>query len=66
MKILRLNLAGQPIKWLAWQQALCLYARDLVVWTLGDVVREVRGGICRSNGRQSVQTLPGIIACGGD
>ena len=44
MKILRLNLAGQPIKWLAWQQALCLYARDLVVWTIGDVVREVRGG----------------------
>ena len=66
MKILRLNLAGQPIEWLAWQQALCLYARDLVVWTLGDVVREVRGGICRRNGRQSVQTLPGIIACGGD
>ena len=37
-----------------------------MVWTLGDVVREVRGGICRSNGRPSVQTLPGIIACGGD
>jgi len=37
-----------------------------VVWPLGDVVREVRGGIRRLNGQQSVHTLPGIIACGGD
>jgi len=29
-KILRLNLAGLPIEWLNWQEAVCLYARDLV------------------------------------
>ncbi len=66
MKILRLNLADQPIEWLAWQQASCLYARDLVVWPLGDVVRKARGSIRRLNGQQSVQSLPRIIAGGGD
>ena len=42
-KILRLNVAGQPIEWLNWQQAVCLFARDLVSWTLGDVVKKVIG-----------------------
>ena len=37
-RILRLNLAGQPIEWLTWQEAVSLYARDLVGWTLGEVV----------------------------
>lgn len=64
--ILRLNAAGQPIEWLEWQEAVCLYARELVVWTLGDVVREVRGGCSRFTGQRSVMELPSIIACGGE
>ena len=44
-RILRLNLAGQPIDWLHWEEAVCLYARDLVSWTLGDIVRTVQGGV---------------------
>ncbi len=65
-RILRLNLAGQPIDWLNWEEAVCLYARDLVVWTLGDLVRTVQGGICRLTGLRSRVELPSIIACGGD
>lgn len=34
-RILRLNLAGQPLDWLTWQEASCLYVRDLVTWSLG-------------------------------
>ncbi len=64
--ILRLNAAGQPIEWLEWQEAVCLYARELVVWSLGDVVRRVIGGHSRFTGRQSVMELPSIIACGGE
>ena len=64
-RILRLNLAGQPIEWLHWQEAVCLYARDLVAWSLGDVVRRVRGGHCRVTGQRSEVPLPSIIACGG-
>ena len=66
MKILRLNVAGQPIEWLTWQQAVCLFARNLVVWTLGDIVREVRGGFCRLTGKPSIMVVPSIIACGGE
>lgn len=64
--ILRLNTAGQPIEWLEWQEAVCLYARELVVWSLGDVVRKVVGGWSRATGQRSLMELPSIIACGGE
>ena len=63
--ILRLNIAGNPVEWLTWQEATTLYARDLVTWTLGDTVRTVHGGWSRCTGRQSSIALHSIIACGG-
>jgi hypothetical protein len=53
-RILRLNLAGQPIDWLHWEEAVCLYARDLVSWTLGDIVRTVHGGVSRITGGEQM------------
>lgn len=64
-RILRLNTAGQPIEWLHWQDAVCLYARDLVCWSLGGFVRRVHGGQSRVTGLQTYMDLPAIIACGG-
>lgn len=64
-RILRLNLAGQPIEWIHWQEAVCLYARDLVTWTLGGVVRQVRGGYSQLSGHISRIELPAIMAVGG-
>lgn len=64
-RILRLNMAGQPIEWLSWKEGVCLYARDLVGWTLGGVVRQVTGGRSRASGRPSVIRLPAIMACDG-
>jgi|SRR5690606_14990769 len=65
-RILRLNSAGQPIEWLHWQDAVCLYARDLVCWSLGGFVRRVHGGHSRITGLQTYMDLPAIIACGGE
>lgn len=65
-QILRLNVAGQPIEWLNWQEAVTLYARDIVAWSLGEVVREVRGGISRSTGNRSCIHVPSIIASNGE
>lgn len=65
-RILRLNLAGQPVEWLNWREGVCLYARDLVSWTLGGVVRQVKGGRSRDTGMQSAIMLPAIMACGGE
>ncbi len=64
-RILRLNMAGQPIAWMPWQEAATLYARGQVGWTLGNVVKRVRGGVSRLTGVSSHLELPAIIACEG-
>jgi len=64
-KILRLNISGQPVEWLDWREAVCLHARGVVVWTLGGIVKKVRGGRSRLNGLRSSIELPAIIACDG-
>ena len=64
-QILRLNIAGQPIEWLSWQEAVVLVARDVVVWSLGESVRKVIGGVSRVSGLRSEIELPSILACSG-
>ena len=51
--------------WLSWQEAVCLHARELVSWTYGEEVMEVRGGHSRLTGEQTVLTLNSIMACKG-
>ena len=63
-KILRLNKAGTPIDWLTREQAATLVVKDQVVWALGEHAFEIRGGINRL-GRQSVLSLPSILASDG-
>lgn len=64
-RILRLDRAGQPVDWVSWQDAVCLYSRDLVVWTLGEEVLRVRGGYSRVLRRRSEMGVHSIIACDG-
>ena len=64
-KILRLNLAGQPMDWVSWQDAVCLNARDIVVWTVGDPLLRIRGGHRRDDGANSFMDIHSIIACDG-
>ncbi len=64
-RILRLNLAGQPVDWVSWQDAVCLYAREIVVWTVGDPVLRIRGGHSRTDSSPSLIDIHSIIACDG-
>jgi 5-methylcytosine-specific restriction endonuclease McrA len=64
-RILRLDLAGQPVEWLSWQDAVTLYARDIVVWTLGEAVLRIRGGYSRVHSARSSIDVHSIIACDG-
>ena len=64
-RILRLDVSGQPIEWLSWQDAVSLYARDLVIWTLGEPVLRIRGGRSRIDASRSEMALHSIIACDG-
>ena len=60
--ILRLDIAGAPIRWIPWQDAVCLYSRDLVAWTAGDNAFTFFGGIARRSGERSSITVHSIIA----
>lgn len=64
-RILRLNIAGQPVEWVSWQEAVSLYVRELVVWTVGDAILRLRGGHSREDGSRSEVSIHSIIACEG-
>ncbi|MCO7226726.1 HNH endonuclease [Pleionea sp. CnH1-48] len=64
-KILRLNKAGTPIKWINYEQAASLYVKNQVLWTLGDSFTHLHGGICRMTQEQSVIALHPIVATEG-
>lgn len=64
--ILRLNKAGQPMGWVDWQEAACLYTRDMVVWVAGDHTIRIRGGMSRARGRHSYLDLNSIVATRGE
>ena len=60
--ILRLDIAGSPVNWIPWQDAVCLYTRDRVAWSAGDRNFRFHGGICRRTGERSVVEISSIIA----
>ncbi len=63
-KVLRLNKAGTPIAWLNWQETATLVAKNQVIWSLGEVLTTVYGGV-NKQGQRSKLELPSIVACDG-
>ncbi len=63
-KVLRLNKAGMPVDWLTRQETATLVVKGQVIWSLGDVFLEIKGGINRA-GQRSALSLPSIVACTG-
>ena len=64
-RVLSLDAAGRILDWISWQEAVCLYVRDAVAWTLGDPCLTVHGGINRLLGAQSLLHLHPIVASTG-
>ena len=64
-RVLRLNKTGMPTAWLSREAAATVYAKGMVVWTLGDTPIVMRGGINRLGERSRLEMAP-IIACDGD
>ena len=52
-KILRLNKAGTPVSWLTREETATLLVKNLVIWSMGNTVMEIRGGVNRQ-GEQSI------------
>lgn len=60
--ILRLDVSGSPVTWIPWQDAVCLYSRDMVAWTAGASVFTITGGTNRRTGLRSFVDINSIIA----
>jgi len=60
--ILRLDISGIPLRWIPWQEAVCLYTRGLVGWTTGDHAFTFFGGTTRLTGARSQITIHSIVA----
>ena len=60
--ILRLDISGTPLRWIPWQDAVCLYTRDMVGWAAGEHAFTVHGGISRATGNRSSITVHSIVA----
>lgn len=63
--ILRLDVTGQPIRWIPWQEAVTLHTREMIAWSAGDMDFTFHGGTNRDSGLQSVVTVSSIIAVKG-
>lgn len=61
-RVLSLDSAGRILDWISWQDAVCLYVRDAVSWTLGQTCLTVHGGYNRAAGGQSLIHLHPIVA----
>jgi len=65
LSILKLDAGGIPQGWVNAEEATKHYADDSVLWTLGDPIFKMRGGISRISGQQSIIELHSIIAING-
>lgn len=62
--VLALDASGLPRKWINYEDAITYYAKDMVVWSLGEIVATFRGGV-QNNGELSIIETPSIIAVKG-
>jgi HNH endonuclease len=60
--ILRLDIAGAPVRWIPWQDAVNLHSREMIAWTAGESVFTFHGGVSRLSGQRSVVKINSIIA----
>ncbi len=63
--ILRLDITGQPVAWMDWQETVCLYVKNLVAWEVGNSVFPIMGGRSRLTGERSCIHINSIIAARG-
>lgn len=60
-RILAVDQAWTPDKWLSPEDALSLYTRGLVDYSLGETVAVLRGGMNAQTGKQSILELNSIL-----
>lgn len=61
MSVLALDVSGLPRRWISYEDAISYHAKQLVAWSLGDIVAKFNGGVQKSGVRSYLET-PSIIA----
>jgi hypothetical protein len=65
MAVLALDVSGTPRTWVSHDDAISYHAKNLVAWSLGDIIARYRGGY-QIDGTQSYLETPSIIAIKGE
>lgn len=65
VRLLLLDVYGWVLNWISWQDVVCFYVCDVVVWILGESCLSICGGINCGIGARSVFELYLIIAVRG-
>ena len=65
-QVLRTDVAGMPLDWVSYRDALRLYHLQQVEYTCGALLYRIRGGINARTRRQSIIDVNSIIATRGD
>ncbi|MGI9336149.1 MAG: hypothetical protein ACR2RL_23630, partial [Gammaproteobacteria bacterium] len=63
--ILRLDVTGQPVRWIPWRTAAVLDTRSMIAWNAGEHQFTFYGGTNRVTGLRSSVTINSIIAIKG-
>lgn len=64
--VLQLDKAGNPQKWINYEQSCYHYAKDNVLWSMGTVDFNVYGGTSAATGERTVLSINTIVAINGD
>lgn len=65
-QVLRTDVAGMPLEWIGYQDAVRLYYLGQVAYACGSLLFEIHGGICARTGQQSLLEVNSIIATQGN
>jgi len=65
-QILQLDVAGNPCRWMTYEDAAYYKAKDLIAWTIGTQEFTIYGGENAATGVQSTMDLSTIIAVRGE
>ena len=63
--ILQLDVAGNPARWITYENAAYYATKELIAWSIGSDNVTLHGGIQRITGQQSILKLDTIIAIRG-
>jgi 5-methylcytosine-specific restriction endonuclease McrA len=64
-QVLRTDIAGMPLEWIDYRDAVRLYCLGQVAYTLGSLLYRVRGGVCARTRRRSAIEVNSILATHG-